>query len=230
MNLKKLSLRTAAGTTLAGAALLTSAPALACGGNGDDYLGSICVTAANFCPANTHIAAAGQLVPISQYQALFSLLGTNYGGDGVTNFALPDLRGRSAVGAGRGPGLYPVPLGQRRGTETTTLTTDSLPTHNHGATFTPSGSGGGGRLDVSTASATEQTPTSETYLAAAAGKASIYSTDGTNTVPLKGLNVSGDSGSVSIDNTGGGQPFATIPPQLGMTYCIAHVGVYPSRN
>src|SRR5271165_2310374 len=74
---------------------------------------------------------AGQLLPISQYQALFALIGTYYGGNGTTNFALPDLRGRVANAFGRGPGLSPYNLGQTGGEETHTLTVAETPTHNH---------------------------------------------------------------------------------------------------
>ena len=114
MKIRKNVIRTAVGAALAGAALVVTAPAQACGNDGT--LGAICMTAASYCPRNT-IDTSGQLLPISQYAALYSLLGTNYGGDGRTTFGVPDLRGRTAVGFGTGPGLAPVIMGQKRGQE-----------------------------------------------------------------------------------------------------------------
>ncbi len=83
----------------------------------DRYLAEIFMTGANFCPRGT-AETNGQILPINQNQALFSLLGTTYGGDGRTTFGLPDMRGRSPLHAGRGPGLSPVNLGQKGGAET----------------------------------------------------------------------------------------------------------------
>ncbi|MCA9167759.1 MAG: tail fiber protein [Planctomycetales bacterium] len=97
----------------------------------EELLGSVEWFAGNFAPRGT-LLANGQLLPIAQHTALFSILGTTYGGDGRTTFGLPDLRGRMAVGAGSGPGLAPVRLGEMGGRESTTLTTTLLPSHNHG--------------------------------------------------------------------------------------------------
>lgn len=99
------------------------------------YLGSLCVMAANYCPVDTHVAAEGQLLNVQNNTALFSLLGTQYGGDGKTTFAVPDMRGRTPVGAGQGVGLLNIPQGQKRGQEAVsiaiTLTPDNLPQHTH---------------------------------------------------------------------------------------------------
>lgn len=124
-------------------ALLAGAPsaALACGQ--DAYVGSVCTVAFNFCPEGT-LAAQGQLLPINQYQVLYSLLGTMYGGNGSTTFALPDLRGRTVVGAGQGAGLTNVLLGQQRGAEGATLTANQLAAHTHPAVFTGTGDGAAG--------------------------------------------------------------------------------------
>ena len=105
-------------TKLTVSALTLSALAMAAPAHATErYIGEIFMTGANFCPRGT-AAADGQLLPINQNQALFSLLGTNYGGDGRTTFGLPDLRGRSPVHAGNGPGLNPVSLGSKGGAET----------------------------------------------------------------------------------------------------------------
>ncbi|MGM0595215.1 MAG: phage tail protein [Pseudomonadota bacterium] len=224
--MKVTNFRIAVGGILAGSVLFAAAPTQACPSM--PYLGTICATAANFCPADNYLPANGQLLSVSSNPALFSIIGATYGGNGRSTFALPDLRGRTPVGMGRGNGLSEVRWGERRGIDFINLDIGHMPSHNHVATFNPSGSGGGS-LNVSTASATEKTPTSSTYLAEAAGRASIYSTDGTNTVPLKGLNISGSSGTVTVDSTGRGDAFPNMPPQLGLTYCIANEGIYPSH-
>lgn len=87
----------------------------------EPFIGELMLVPYNFCPRN-YTEAAGQLLPIGNYQALFSLVGTTYGGDGRTTFGLPDLRGRVPVGFGQGPGLSPVKLGEKAGSETATLT------------------------------------------------------------------------------------------------------------
>src|SRR5262245_26202423 len=105
----------------------------------DPFIAEIKMFGGNFAPLGW-ATCDGQLLPISQYTALFSLLGTTYGGDGVTNFALPDLRGRVPMHPGQGPGLSPRTLGEKAGTETVTLTTAQLPAHNHAANcVTPAG-------------------------------------------------------------------------------------------
>lgn len=96
----------------------------------DAFLGEVKLFAGNYAPRGW-MACEGQLLPIAQYSALFSILGTNYGGDGRTTFALPDLRGRVAMGNGIGPGLSSTVIGEKQGSETTTLTIQNLPMHNH---------------------------------------------------------------------------------------------------
>lgn len=124
-------------------ALLAGAPgaALACGQ--DSYVGSLCTTAANYCPDGT-LAAQGQVLQVSQYQVLYALLGNMYGGTAPNSFALPDLRGRVVVGAGTGPGLTNVVIGKTRGAEGVALTSNQMAVHNHPATFTGTGGGAGG--------------------------------------------------------------------------------------
>jgi microcystin-dependent protein len=236
MNTQTKLTRIALGTALSGAALMGPASAYAtCTDPSATYMGSICVTAANYCPRN-YAVAAGQTMAISQYQALYSLLGTRYGGDGVSTFKLPDLRGRSVIGTGQGPGLDPVGLGQYRGKDWVTLTLNNLPTHNHIANFKPSG-GGEVTVDIPVSSNTSGNKTlpdaDYSYLAASPSNerdsAKIWSNTMTKAASVKGVTTSGGGGggTVIVGNTGGGQAFPNVPPQLGMTYCILTDGLYP---
>ena len=134
---------------------------------------------------------------------LYTLLGTTYGGDGVNTFHLPDLRGRSTVGTGQGPGLSNRVLGSQAGTESATLTTGNLPTHTH-------------TMPASTQPATHATP-APGLVPATAQNGGAYASGGT-AVPLAG-------GSV-----GSSQPFAVRSPYLAMQWCIAFLGIYPSQN
>ena len=168
------------------------------------FLGQIQAFGFNFAPRGW-AQCNGQLLPISQYDALFSLLGTMYGGDGQTTFALPDLRGRSIVGTGQGPGLSTIQQGQISGSETVYLNTLNMPAHNHNV-----------KVAVNTANGEESNSTM--YIASQASAFSDASTPG---AVLAG---------VSSGNTGGGQSFSNRAPYLGINYCIATEGVYPSRN
>jgi microcystin-dependent protein len=107
----------------------------------DAFLGMVMAWPMDWAPRGWMLCD-GSLLQVSQYMALYSLLGNKYGGDGVTTFALPDLRGRTMVGFGAGPGLTPRNIGDKDGAETVTLSVDSTPAHSHIATFTPGGSGG----------------------------------------------------------------------------------------
>ncbi|WP_430511848.1 phage tail protein [Pannonibacter phragmitetus] len=117
----------------------SSAPAQAC--NMESYIGSVCAFAFNWCPRNW-LPADGRQIAINGNQALYSLIGTQYGGSAQSGqFALPDLRGRAILNYGTGPGMLPQPFAAQSGTQTTTLTIANLPPHNHSATFV--GTGGG---------------------------------------------------------------------------------------
>lgn len=105
----------------------------------ESYTGSIGLTGCNF-TVRDYATCNGQILAISQNQALFSLLGTSYGGDGRTSYGIPDLRGRVPVGLGKGPGLSSIPIGERFGMGVMTLNENHLPTHTHIATFTGTGS------------------------------------------------------------------------------------------
>jgi microcystin-dependent protein len=153
----------------------------------------------------------GQLLPVAQNQALFALLGTNYGGNGVQTFGLPDLRSRVAVSTGTGPGLSNYVIGQKTGTETVTLNVTQLPAHNHlwQATTTDGNQPGaaGGYF------ATNQRP-------GAVGYVNTYAAPGGAQIPL----------GTPVVNTGGNQPHPNIQPYLCLNYSIALQGLFPSRN
>lgn len=199
----------------------------------ESYTGTVCLTAASFCPSGT-VPANGALLQASQHQALFSLLGTAYGGDGRTTFGVPDLRGRTPVGVGQGPGLSDVTRGAMRGAETAQLGLAQLPPHTHAATFTPSGGGGGAaQVQVSAAPGTTGTPSAGSFLAApppvGPNPVRMYNSGG-NLVPLGGVSGGGGAGgTVTVAPTGAGQPFQILPPQVGMLACIVADGVYPMR-
>lgn len=170
----------------------------------EPLLGSIMLFAGNF-PPRGWAFCNGQLLPISQNSALFSIIGTLYGGDGRTTFGLPDLRGRAPVGAGQGPGLSNYSIGSRVGSETTTLTAANLPSHSH-------------TLNGSSSPGTSSSPN---------GNVPAVNRDG---ILHYGTQADATMSSASIANTGGNQPFNNIQPVLGMHYCIALQGIFPSRS
>jgi microcystin-dependent protein len=157
-----------------------------------------------FCPRGW-ANADGQLLAISSNDALFSLYGTTYGGDGRTTFALPDLRGRTAIHTGSGPGLTNRSLGSRSGLETNTLATNQMPPHNHS-------------LNALSSDGNNPSPTG--HLLANDGSDRIYAA-GTPDTALAGN---------AIGTSGSGQPVNNMQPYLTIRYCVALVGVYPSRN
>lgn len=153
----------------------------------------------------------GRLLSIAENSALFSILGTTYGGDGVSTFALPDLRGRIPVGQGQGPGLRSVSLGERSGSNTATLTVANMPAHNHPMQV---------HVQVSTNPQSTDEPAGA-FLTATGNN--FYATAGS-----AGNNLGGTSATMGL--AGGSQPFPLNPPMLGLSYQIAYEGIYPSRN
>ncbi|MEP1490140.1 MAG: tail fiber protein [Algibacter sp.] len=182
----------------------------------DPFIAQIVMFGGNFAPRGW-AKCEGQLLPISQNSALFSLLGTMYGGDGRTTFGLPDLRGRTPVGPGRGPGLSDYRQGPGGGHEQVYLNLTNLPSHTHAAagtmkaTFTPP-TGGGSSSNPNGAN-----------LSGFAGT-NIYSSNATN------VNMAANNVAVTIGNTGGGIPFSVVQPWCSVQFIIALVGVFPSRN
>ncbi|WP_442265455.1 phage tail protein [Tenacibaculum sp. ZS6-P6] len=192
------------------------------------YLGEIRMFAGNFAPRGWAFCD-GQLLAISSNNALFSLLGTMYGGDGRTTFALPDLRGRVPMSAGLHPGSsYNYRVGQRGGIESPTLSTLQMPQHNH----TASVSGGGGNILLSTDSAQRSTPQAGDVPASAQFGSGLSATQvkayGPPTNTVNGQTVSG--GNVTIGFTGASQPYENRQPYTIVRYIICLQGVYPSRS
>jgi microcystin-dependent protein len=171
----------------------------------EPFVAEIRIFAGNFAPRSWAFCN-GQLLPVSQNTALFSLIGTTYGGDGRTTTALPNLKGRAAMHPGRGPGLTSKRLGQRGGTETVTLSEAQMAAHKHTAR---------GSENVAIATAPEND-----YVARGGGR-------GINSYIASNSNIGTFN---SMDNTGGSQPHNNMQPFLTMNFIIALQGLYPSRS
>lgn len=199
----------------------------------DQYIGSVCITAATFCPLEFE-EAGGQLLSINQNQALFSVLGTTYGGNGTTNFALPNLRGRSIIGSGQGVGLTSITQGQALGTESVRLTEGNLPVHTHPVTLSGTANTTV-TIPISAHSGSNvTTPSGQAYLSASPPNglqaAQIWSGNATPVATVAGVTASTTiNGSTTVGATGGNQPIDNRPPQLALRYCIAVQGLYPPR-
>jgi microcystin-dependent protein len=171
----------------------------------EPFIGQIQIFPYNFAPRGWAFCQ-GQIMSIAQNTALFALLGTTFGGNGQTTFALPDLRSRIPVGAGQGPGLSSYDLGEQTGTETVTLTTNQMPAHAHPFQIL----------------ANESDPNSKVPLNNffCNNAANFYQTsqDGTK------------MGQQTTGIAGGNQPFGVIQPILCLNFCIALEGIFPSRN
>jgi microcystin-dependent protein len=167
------------------------------------YIGDIRMFGGNFAPVG-YFFCEGQLLSIADYDALFSLIGTTYGGDGMTTFALPDLRGRIPIHSGQGPGLQAYTQGQASGAEQVTLTVPQVAAHSH-------------NLMATSAAGTSSTP-GNNMLATASG-AQVY-----ETIPQPQPLLP-----ASITPTGGSQPHDNMAPFLCVNFIIAVEGVYPSR-
>jgi microcystin-dependent protein len=168
------------------------------------YLGEIKIMGFNFNPRGW-AKCDGQILPINQYQSLYSLLGTTYGGDGRTTFGLPDLRGRAPMDFGTGPDGQ-VALGQKGGVENVILNLAQIPSHRH-------------LVNVNSATGTTDEPSANTYMAGAGSD--VY---GPYVDPKVKLN---DGTSA---NNGGNQAHKNIQPYQVVNFCIALQGVFPSRN
>jgi len=168
----------------------------------EPFIAQIMLFGGNFAPRGWAFCD-GQLLPVASHSALFSILGTTYGGDGRTTFGLPDLRGRTPIHAGTGPGLTPRQIGQRLGEEHVALTANQIPAHSH-------------EMNVSGAPADQDRAAGKMI-----GRAAIYSA---TTTPAAALN------DATISNTGGGQSHDNMQPSLCINYIIALEGIYPSRS
>lgn len=195
----------------------------------EPFLATIMGWAPNFAPRGWAFCG-GQILSIAQNTALFSLLGTTYGGNGQTTFALPNLFSRFPIGAGNGPGLSPYVLGQMGGTENTTLTANNMPSHVHSgvglnAALTATSNVGG---------TSQSAPTATSILGAAnfpdpntGGSTSVNSYAPNNTTPTVSVNlpVTGNTGPA-----GNTMPFSILPPYLAINWIIALEGIFPPRN
>lgn len=170
----------------------------------EPYLGQIQVFGFTFMPRDWRFCD-GSLLSIAQNTALFSLIGTYYGGNGQTTFGLPDLRGRTMRGQGTGQGLPQVSMGEISGAESTTLTLNNIPPHIHTAA-----------VGVNTATGTLATSTS-----VLAANPNSFNEGTTSGAVLNG---------VSVSNTGNGASFPIRSPYMAMNICIAVAGIFPSRN
>jgi microcystin-dependent protein len=194
------------------------------------FLGSIMTFGFQFNPNGWQLCN-GQTLAIQQYAALFSLLGTTYGGNGTTNFQLPNLQGRVPIGQGNGGGLTPRVLGEASGTESIALTINNMPSHTHVATFTPSGGGSGYMVSPNTVGNQLAPSATNNVLSGSPGGpqgAAIWgSTAGT--IPLGGGGGS-SGGTVTNALTGNTLPVGSMNPFLALNFSIALVGIFPSRN
>lgn len=177
----------------------------------EPFIGQIIMFGGNFAPRGWALCD-GQLLAIAQNTALFSILGTTYGGDGRTTFGLPELRGRVAMHEGTGPGLSNRALGQRGGAQTATLNVGNMPSHNHSV-----------RLQAETAAGSTANPTNA-LLAVSTNQDRIYApADPAAEIPMH-------PDSIAQNNMGGGQAFSIEQPYTVVNYIIALQGTFPSRS
>jgi microcystin-dependent protein len=171
------------------------------------YLAEIRIFAGNFAPVNW-ATCDGQLMPISQNNALFSLIGTMYGGDGITTFGLPNMRGCSPMHSGQGAGLSQRNLGETAGVQNVTLIQNQMPQHTH-------------TVRVSTATDHLAIPTANTWGSGQRGMGNVYAPSGASNVQMSpsGTSFAGSS-----------LPHNNLQPYLVLTFIIAQAGIYPSRN
>ncbi len=195
----------------------------------DGYLGETKLFAGNYAPIGWMLCA-GQLLPISQYSALFAVIGIQFGGNGSSNFQLPDLRGRMAIGAGQGPGLTNRLIGQAWGNESIQLTNLELPTHTHSATMTAPAYSGTAVQKCFKGFGTGNTDPENRYMGPApSGTTIYYDTEGADMGPIDVEITKQGSYAVNNQPTGASQPFDNMPPWLCMNYIICVNGLWPPR-
>ncbi len=175
----------------------------------DPYLGEMTIYPYTFCPRGW-TDADGKLLPISSYSALFSLYGTTFGGDGRTTFGVPDMRSRSPMGMGNGPGLTPRTQGQKFGSETNVMTSGQMPSHTHQA-------------GIQTKAGTQADTTTPQ-------QNSFGDTAGNTYVTGAATNKFMHTDTVVVTPTGSSQAQNNLQPTSVFRYCVATTGTYPSRN
>lgn len=214
----------------------------------DPFIGEIKMFAGNYAPSG-YAFCRGQEFPVAQNQALYAIIGNIYGGSANTTFKLPDMQGRVPVGTGRlvgSTGELTVNTGSTGGALTSQLTVANLPPHTHPATFTPTGqSAVNVSIGVDTSSSapiTNPTPNSTVYLAAAQAQtesgdpvalSGLYTNAPLSTqAKLGGVQVTGNAaaGAVTVGATGSGTAFPNLQPYLGVSFIIALLGIWPTRD
>ncbi len=178
----------------------------------EGVIGFTTLFAGNFAPKNWAFCQ-GQTINIASNSALYSILGTAFGGNGTTTFKLPDLQGRAIVGAGQGPGLSSYLVGQVGGAEAVTIGLAQMPTHVHPVQFTVTQNAAG--------QATSTSPESNTFGDDSSGSA--YTSPAN--VALKPF-----AGNIIMQNAGSGQPVPTVNPYMALSYIMCQYGVYPARS
>ncbi len=203
----------------------------------EGFLGEVKMFAGNFVPRGWALCQ-GQLMSIAQNQALFAVIGTIYGGDGRTTFALPDYRGRIPRGTGNGPGLQSAVIGQKGGVEFKTLSLLEMPIHNHNAVFTSAGATPT-NINISIPAVADEgneaepSPNANLAVGVADGnETNMYSTANPDTSlkPFTASALINASGTVTVGQTGGSQSFDNRQPFTTINYIICVSGVFPSRN
>ncbi len=191
----------------------------------DPFLGQIQAFAFQFDPVGWHYCD-GSLLSVAQYTALFSLINTTYGGNGSSDFGIPDLRGRVPLHMGQGTALTARPLGQKSGFEAHIITSAQLPTHTH-----PFTNASGGHYMVSGADGAVSAPDSTNNVVSAAHDPSLSYTNFAYNNLTPDVSVNTGSNYISqIQAVGGSQPIGNMEPFLVINYCIATEGIYPTRN
>lgn len=172
----------------------------------EPFIGEIRIMTGNVVPNNWALCN-GQSLLIMQYPKLYSIIGTMYGGDGMTTFALPNLQGRTPIGVGRGRNLTPRPFGESGGAQTVTLTVDQLPMHNH--------------IALCASQANTASPDEAIWATAAdeRGMPSLYSKE-----------INATMAPFALTPTGGSQPHNNMQPYLCVNFMIALEGIYPARD
>jgi microcystin-dependent protein len=201
----------------------------------ESFVGTIQAFGFDYAPQDWS-TCAGQILSISQNNVLFALLGTYYGGNGQTTFGLPDLRGRTPIGYGTGPGLPSYNIGESDGSPTTALTNAQLPMHSHTVLANPANPQAPGNLQMSvqvasTASSPVNTPsTSNNFLGASGGgpgQASIWSNALQAPVTMGGTSINTNA---MVGPAGNSQPLDIMNPFLAINFCIAVNGLFPPRS
>ena len=177
--------------------------------SGTQFIGQVSAFGGNFCPRDW-AKTDGQLLPIAQNTALFSIIGTIYGGDGRTTMGLPDLQGRRPIGSGNGPGIGSYPLGQKAGSTNFTMSVNHLPTHTHAGT-----------MRASTQVGDTANPNNKALAVDASGDKIYHTLGATNNMGANTL---------VINNAGGNQAVNKVSPYQTVQWCIALYGIYPSRS